>query len=372
MASKVYFSNARTKPGMSLPDKMDALCDAAGLNDILAKKDFAAVKLHIGEPGNLSFVSPPLVRRVVDKVKHAGAVPFLTDTNTLYSGQRNDAVRHHIAAVRHGFGLEAAGAPFIVGDGLTGNDYVSVPVKGEHIKEAKIASSIYHATALIVISHFKGHTSTGIGGAIKNLGMGCASRAGKLVQHSDMKPVVKQEGCISCARCALHCPADAIFFTEDRKAFIDREKCIGCGDCLAMCPSRTIKFSWGDSTVALQRKMAEYAQGALSGKSDKAIFFNVIINVSPQCDCFGNNDVPIVPDIGIMASRDPVAIDMAAADMVLAAQGAPGSVAEHMCCGDDKFKSLAPDADWRVQLVHAEKLGLGGTSYEIVKVAETR
>jgi len=372
MASKVYFANARTKPGANLLDKMDALCNVAGLKGILSKGDFTAIKLHVGEPGNLSFVAPQLVRRVVDKAKSAGAVPFLTDTNTLYSGQRNDAVRHHWAASGHGFNIETAGAPFIVGDGLTGNDYVSVPIKGIDLKEAKIASSIYHATALISIAHFKGHTSAGIGGTIKNLGMGCASRAGKLVQHSDVKPVVKQEGCISCTKCAQHCPVDAIFFTEDRKAFIDRDKCIGCGDCLAMCPVRTIKFSWGDSTSALQRKMAEYALGALSGKAGKALFFNVILNVSPQCDCFSNNDVPIVPDLGITASTDPVALDKASADLVLEAEGAPGSAAQHMCCGADKFKLLTPDADWMVQLKHAEALGLGSTDYELVKVMEVK
>lgn len=370
MSSKVYFSSARTNPDVNLLDKMDGLCEAVGLKKMLGKGDFTAIKLHVGEYGNLSFVSPQLVRRVVDKIKSAGAHPFLTDTSTLYNGQRNNAVSHHINASLNGFTLETAGAPFIVGDGLMGGDYVSVPVKGTEVKEAKIASSIYHSTALVVISHFKGHTSTGVGGTIKNLGMGCASRAGKLMQHSHVKPLVRQEGCTGCTRCAKHCPVDAIFFTDGHKAWIDRDKCIGCGDCLAMCPVRTIKFSWDDSTSALQRKMAEYASGALTGKAGKAVFFNVILNVSPQCDCFGNNDVPIVPDLGIMASTDPVAIDMAAADMVNGAAGEHGSVAHGMCCGDDKFARVAPGSDWSVQLNRAAEMGIGSLDYEIVKVLD--
>jgi uncharacterized Fe-S center protein len=372
MSSKVYFSNARTRPGVNLLNKMDALCDAVGLKTLLAKGDFAALKLHVGEPGNLSFVSPQLIRRIVEKVKVTGAMPFLTDSNTLYSGQRGDAVKHHMAASMHGFNIETAGAPFIVADGLTGSDYVSVPIKGIDLLEAKVSSAIYNATALIGIAHFKGHTSAGIGGAIKNLGMGCASRAGKLIQHSDVKPVVRQEGCISCTKCAQHCPVNAISFTDEHKAYIDSAECIGCGDCLAMCPVRTIKFSWGDSTTALQRKLAEYALGAMAGKSGKAAFFNVIMNVSPQCDCFSNNDVPIVPNLGIVASTDPVALDKASADMVMAAVGMPGSSASHMCSGDDKFTLLAPDSDWRVQLSHAAMLGMGSMEYELVNVAEVK
>ncbi|HNZ09280.1 MAG TPA: DUF362 domain-containing protein [Bacillota bacterium] len=368
MASKVFFTNARTKPGVSLLDKMDALCEASDLKGMLLKGDFTAIKLHVGEPGNLSFVAPQLVRRVVDKVKRAGAVPFLTDTNTLYSGQRNDAVRHSLSASLHGFNIETAGAPFIVGDGLIGSDYVSVPLEGGQLKEAKIASSIYNATALISIAHFKGHISAGIGGSLKNLGMGCASRAGKLVQHSDVRPVVKQEACLGCGKCIQHCPALAISFTDEKKAYIDPSICIGCGDCLAMCPARTIKNKWANSTSALQRKMAEYAAGAVYGKAGKVLFFNVIINVSPQCDCFGNNDVPIVPDIGIMASKDPVAIDFASAEMVQASEGAPGSAVGNVCCGEDKFRALTPDSDWKVQLTHAVKMGLGTMDYEIEEI----
>lgn len=372
MASKVYFSNARTKPGTSLLNKMDGLCDAVGLKNLMGKGDFTAIKMHVGEYGNLSFVAPQLVRRIVDKAKGTGAAAFITDSNTLYGGQRNDAVKHHVNASLNGFTLETVGAPFIVADGLTGNDYVSVPIKGHDLKEAKIASAIYHSTALISVAHFKAHSSAGIGGTIKNIGMGCASRAGKLIQHSDVRPVVKQDGCTGCTKCAQHCPVDAIFFTDGHKAFIDTEKCIGCGDCLAMCPVRTIRFSWDDSTTALQRKMAEYTLGALSGKAGKAVFFNVILNVSPQCDCFGNNDVPIVPDLGIMASLDPVAIDKAAADMVMSVAGEPGSSTHHMCSGEDKFKYLSPDSDWRVQLSHAAELGLGSMDYEIVKVLEVK
>ncbi|MGB4338608.1 MAG: DUF362 domain-containing protein [Bacillota bacterium] len=368
MASTVYFASARDDKGMSLAEKLSKIYDRAGLAGCIAPGDLVAIKVHVGEPGNLSFMPPQLVKVMVDKVTAVGATPFLTDANTLYTGGRSNAADHVRSAISNGFGYAVTGAPFIVADGLLGWDAVTVPIRGRLLKEAKIASAIFHADAMIVVSHFKGHELTGFGGAIKNLGMGCACRQGKQVQHSEVKPRVKAERCIACRRCVRVCPAKAITIV-DGKARIDHAACIGCAECVVACRNKAIRPNWDEGAPGnLQRRMAEYALGAVAGKEGKCGYVNVAIRISPNCDCNPVNDVPVVPDIGIMASLDPVAIDAACADMVLAAAGAPGSACHHVRENQDKFRAVYRNADWRIQLEHAEAIGLGTREYRLVQL----
>jgi len=324
-AAPVYYTNMRTREDANLLDKTQRLFKKAGLEQCISQNDLVAIKMHWGEVGNLAYLAPPLVRSIVDTVKDCGGKPFITDANTLYRGGRRNAVDNILTAYRNGFTMETVGAPIIVADGLKGTDYVIIPGQGTHFKELKISSTIYHADAMIVLSHFKGHMLMGFGGTIKNLGMGCASPAGKQTMHSDLRPRVKKALCIGCGACVAHCPTNAAQIGEDQKAFIQKQLCIGCGDCTAVCPSDAIPIRWKTDGTAVQEKTAEYALAALYGKKEKCGFLNFLIKITPDCDCFTWNDTSIVPDLGILASKDPVAIDQASINLVNQAPGLPDS-----------------------------------------------
>lgn len=365
--SVVYFADLRANSRRNLLDKIDSLIESVGVKEKFSKGHLAAIKLHFGEKGNTSYISPVFVRRVVDRIKETGALPFLTDTNTLYVGTRGNSVNHLKTAIENGFGFEVTNAPLIIADGLRGEFGVDVVVNGRHFEKVHIAGEIANADAIVVLTHFKCHELTGFGGALKNLGMGCATREGKLAQHSRCAPVVDPKGCSSCGACAPSCPVDAIQIGA--VAVIDDKICIGCGHCIAACPEATINVRWDETTKVLQEKMTEYVKGVLSGKEEKRVFVNFITHVSPACDCYGHNDAPIVPDVGILASVDPVAIDAASADMVNAQAGfvETALVSGHEK-GGDKFMGVHPGVDWNVQLDSAERLGLGTRAYEIEKV----
>ncbi|MEN6349164.1 MAG: DUF362 domain-containing protein, partial [Syntrophomonas sp.] len=330
--------------------------------------------VHFGEPGNLAYIRPQYMRRVAEQVKKIGGSPFLTDANTLYRGKRANAVDHLEAAVINGFDYAVVGAPLIIADGLSGKDYIKVPINGEHFKEVNIGSAAVHADAMIVMSHFKCHELSGFGGAIKNVGMGLGSRSGKQQMHSDVLPQVADAGCTGCAKCSQWCPANAIEMQpweknkKGKKAYIIEEKCWGCGECVATCTFDTIKVNWKTTPEAMQEKMAEYALGAVKGKEDKVIYVSFVLDISPECDCYGFNDAAIVQNVGIVASRDPVALDKACADMVNALPALPGSVIEGLPAGQDKFKAVHPGIGWEAQLLHAEKIGLGSMEYELVEI----
>lgn len=363
----VYFTSLRTGNEISLLDKMGRLFDKAGFKSIVAKQDLVAIKLHFGELGNLAYIRPPYLRRLVDKVKKLGGKPFLTDANTLYKGSRGNAVDHLETAVLNGFDYAVVGAPLIIADGLSGKDYVKVPVPGDHFTEVNIGSAAYHANAMLVVTHFKGHEMTGAGGAIKNLGMGLGSRSGKQQMHSDVLPMVNAQICTACKKCEKWCPVSAIR-VEDKQAVIDENTCLGCGECVVTCHFNAIAISWKTTPRAVQEKMAEYALGAVSGKEGKVGYISFVMDISPQCDCYAFNDIPIAPDIGILASFDPVALDQACIDLVNRADVVRGSVIEHLKPGDDKFQSVHPAVNWAYQLEHAEKLGLGHRQYQIIEV----
>ena len=370
MDSKVYFTDMRANSRQeSLPEKVNKLFKAAGFAGFLGKDELVAVKLHFGEKGGTAFINPVLVRQVVERVKEAGAKPFLTDTNTLYAGTRANSVDHIQTALENGFSYATVAAPIIIADGLFGKNYVEVPVEGKHFDSVKIGSDIAYANAMIVLSHTKGHVLAGFGGTIKNLGMGCGNRGGKQMMHSSLKPKVGEEACKACGVCLKWCPADAIITIDKKTASIDHNKCFGCGECTVICPSRAIKIQWKTEAVDMQERMAEYAWGGVKTKADKAGYFNFVMNVTPDCDCNSWSDAAIIRDVGILASTDPVAIDQAALDLINAQAGLPNTrLGGGFAPGEDKFKGVYPNTDYEAQLRHAVSLGMGSRSYELIRV----
>lgn len=367
--AKVYFADMRASHGKNLLEKVETLCDKIGIKDLIAPNDLVAIKIHFGEHGNTGFIRPQFARRVVNKIKAAGGKPFLTDANTLYVGSRSNSVDHLQTAIEHGFGYSVVDAPLVIADGLTGKDYVNVQVDLKHFKEVKIGSAIVHADAFLAVSHFKGHEATGFGGALKNIGMGSGSRSGKQMMHSDILPAVSEEKCIGCSKCNQWCPAGAIAVIKDKKkAAVDQEKCIGCGECTVTCPASAIEINWKTDADIIQEKIVEFCMGVLKNKNGKVGFINFLNNVSPDCDCFRWTDAPIVRDIGILASLDPVALDQACVDLVNKEHGVSESRLAGHEDSNDKFKALYPNVDWRRQLAYGEEVGLGTRQYELIKI----
>ena len=371
--AKVYYSDLRCRPGVSLLDKLKRLIRRAGIGEIDFDHKLVAIKMHFGEPGNLAFLRPNYAKAVADVVKELGGIPFLTDCNTLYPGRRKNALEHLDAAYENGFTPLSTGCQVIIGDGLRGNDDVEVPVAGaEYIQTAKIGKAIMEADVVISLSHFKGHEQTGFGGAIKNLGMGCGSRRGKMEQHAEGKPKVKASRCVGCRKCTTQCAHDAISFDDGGKASINWNRCVGCGRCIAVCNTDAIRAGNDCAMEELGCRMAEYAKAVVDGRPQFHI--SLVIDVSPYCDCHGENDVPILPDVGMFASADPVALDQACADACLRQQPIPGSHLdeqlrrEGFCDHHDPFINSMPDTDWRVCLAHCEKIGVGSRTYELIEV----
>ena len=371
--AKVYYSDLRCRPGVSLLDKLKKLIRRAGIGEIDFDHKLVAIKMHFGEPGNLAFLRPNYAKAVADVVKELGGIPFLTDCNTLYPGRRKNALEHLDAAYENGFTPLSTGCQVIIGDGLRGNDDVEVPVAGaEYIQTAKIGKAIMEADVVISLSHFKGHEQTGFGGAIKNLGMGCGSRRGKMEQHAEGKPKVKASRCVGCRKCTTQCAHDAISFDAGGKASINWNRCVGCGRCIAVCNTDAIRAGNDCAMEELGCRMAEYAKAVVDGRPQFHI--SLVIDVSPYCDCHGENDVPILPDVGMFASADPVALDQACADACLRQQPIPGSHLdeqlrrEGFCDHHDPFINSMPDTDWRVCLAHCEKIGVGSRTYELIEV----
>ncbi|MBI5526008.1 MAG: DUF362 domain-containing protein [Deltaproteobacteria bacterium] len=368
MPSKVFFSSARANMKLSGLKKVERLFRRSGFERLFRDGDRTAVKVHWGEPGNAAYVPVPYIRTLADLVKKSGARPFVTDTNTLYAGMRHDAVANLRAAAFNGFTMETVGAPLVVADGLCGTDASPVEVAGTYVKEAKIAGSIRHATSMLVVSHFKGHMLFSFGGALKNLGMGCATSAGKQTLHSDVKPKVNRAECRGDAVCVRHCPEGCIVLDAEHKAVIDPERCVGCGECIVVCPHRAIPVNWRGSAARIQGKTAEYALAAVSGKEGRVGCVTFLINITTDCDCCDWSDTRLVQDIGYLASHDPVAIDQAAIDLFNAAPVAADSDLAVHARAADKLLALRPEIDYTYILSHAEKIGLGTRKYELVKV----
>lgn len=372
--SKVYFTDFRTPAyGMPLPQKLQKLIKAAGIGDIDMDGKFVAIKMHFGEHGNLSFLRPNYARAVVDVVNDLGGKPFLTDCNTMYPGYRKNALEHLYCAWENGFTPLAAGCPIIIGDGLKGTDDIDVPVNGEYVKNAHIGRAIMDADVFISLTHFKGHEEAGFGGAIKNIGMGCGSRAGKKEQHSSGKASVTADLCRGCKKCQKECANNGLVYdTEAKKMTVDQNNCVGCGRCLGACNFDAIHFIDSDANDLLGKRMAEYTKAVLDGRPHFHI--SLVIDVSPNCDCHQENDAPILPNIGMFASFDPLALDWACVDACMAATPIHNSqLGEHIHAHDfvdhhDHFKNSNPHSDWKPCLAHAEKIGLGSREYELIKI----
>lgn len=369
--SKVYFTDFRARPGLSIPQKLQMLIKRAGIANIDFDNKFVAIKIHFGEPGNLAYLRPNYAKAVADVIKELGGKPFLTDCNTLYVGRRKNAIDHIEAAYENGFTPLSTGCQVIIADGLKGTNERIVPIDGEYVKEAKIGSEIMDADIIISLNHFKGHEATGFGGAIKNLGMGCGSRAGKMEQHCNGKPIVDPNVCKKCKICQRICAHNAISYDpETGVASIDHNKCVGCGRCIGMCNFDAISpETWGANDI-LNKKMAEYALAVV--KDRPQFHISLICDVSPNCDCHSENDAPIVPNIGMLASFDPVALDKACADLVNAQTAFENSnLGEKIAkkyVNKDNFHTNHPETNWESQVEHGQKIGLGKMNYELIKI----
>lgn len=363
--SKVYYCDMHTGR-MNLPEKLKFLMKKAGFEDIDFTNKYAAIKIHFGEPGNLAYLRPNYAKVVCDYVKELGGKVFLTDCNTLYVGGRKNALDHLDSAYTNGYNPFQTGVHTIIADGLKGTDEELVPVNGEYVKEAKIGQAIMDADIVISLNHFKGHELTGFGGALKNLGMGCGSRAGKMEMHSAGKPSVVQDLCIGCGQCIKICAHDAPTIT-DHKASINHDKCVGCGRCIGVCPKDAIKASMDEANDILNYKIAEYTKAVVDGRP--CFHISLVIDVSPYCDCHSENDIAIVPDVGMFASFDPVALDQACADAVNKQPATANSILhKHGHEHHDHFTDVSPETNWKSCLEHAEKIGLGTHEYELIEI----
>ena len=373
-ASKVYFTDLRTSFSENLPQKLERLIKTAGIGQIDFTNKYTAVKIHFGEPGNLAYLRPNYAAVVVKVIKELGGKPFLTDCNTMYPGSRKNALEHLYCAWENGFTPLTVGCPILIGDGLKGTDDIEVPVAGgEYVRAAKIGRAIMDADVFISLTHFKGHEMTGFGGTIKNIGMGCGSRAGKTEQHSNGQPTINPEACRGCRRCQRECANGGLEFDEAaRRMRVNTKNCVGCGRCLGACNFDAISFGDNAALTELNCRMAEYTKAVVDGRPNFHI--SLVVDVSPNCDCHCENDAPILPNLGMFASFDPLALDQACVDACLAAAPLPNSqLSDHMAekgfiDHHDHFKNSTPESEWRSCLEHAEKIGLGSREYELVVV----
>lgn len=333
--------------------RLDELLEAAEFNSHIRRDDFAAIKIHFGERGGDGYIKPKEVRPIIKAVRKAKAYPFLTDTNTIYRGARSDGVSHLVVAAEHGYSQTKMGVPIIIADGIRGTSYQDVDIKGDHFKKVKIAADIVDADSIVAVSHVKGHLLCGFGGAIKNLGMGCGAKVGKYEMHAGTTPEVTLSSCTKCGACVAICPQNAISFVN-KEITIDMSICVGCGQCVSACDYGCMNIPWSQTPLAVQERLAEYAAGAAKGR--RLFCINFVNHITPNCDCSGTKEEPVASDVGILVSADPVAIDQASLDLL------------NKSAGEDVFRKLRPDIDHTVQIVHAEKMGLGSREYELVEV----
>lgn len=367
--SKVYFTDFRAKRGETIPQKLQRLLIKAGFKDINWDGKFVAIKMHFGELGNLAFIRPNYVKAVSDLVKEGGGKPFLTDCNTLYPGSRKNALEHLDCAQENGFNETTTGCHVIIGDGIRGTDEIDVPVPhGSVFKVAHIGHAIMDADAFISLTHFKGHEETGFGGTLKNIGMGCGSRAGKMAQHTSGKPQVDLSKCRGCRRCAMECGSDAITYPNG-KCHIDLNKCKGCGRCVGACAFDAISpLEWNANSL-LGEKIAEYASAVVANRP--CFHISLIMDISPNCDCDSTNDAPIIPDIGMACSFDPVALDQACVDLCnKATPNRNSQLGDNLAKGEkpsgNVFHDSNPLTDSESALAHAVEIGLGSRDYELI------
>ncbi len=346
--NKVFYAKKIT------PESVAKVFDVVGAETVVKENHLTAIKIHFGEEGNLGYIKPHFVKPVSEKIKSFGAKPFLTDANTIYIGSRSNAIDHTTVALRHGFTVENTGAPVIISDGLRGNAGVEVEVNLKHFKNVSVSNAVHYADSIVFMTHFKGHEITGFGGALKNMGMGCATREGKYRQHNSVAPKLNIDNCCGCGVCVRWCPSGALNLKSDRYISFSEDKCVGCGECILSCPSEVFKIPWNNATSDVQEKMVEYAVGAVRNKG--CVYINFLNFITKHCDCWETREKPYFDELGVMASLDPVAIDAASLDMV------------NIAHGGDFFRYIFPSIDWNVQLDYAREIGLGARKYELVAI----
>lgn len=369
MPSEVFLWELRSSFKAPPETRIKKLLKSAGLSQAATNGDLVAVKIHFGERGNTGYINPQSLRPMIALLRKMGAKPFLTDTCTLYAGQRGDAVAHTLLAADHGFDPNIIGAPSIMGDGLRGEQEITVACQGKYLDHAHIAATIDAADAMLVVSHFKGHAAAGIGGALKNIAMGCASRRGKMLQHNIALPVLHPKHCAGCGLCVRLCGSGALSLDEEKKITLDASRCVRCGACFHVCDTKAITIDWKQSGTEFTMRMMEHAAAFLKRREKPVLFVNVIRDVTPECDCVAYSDAPICPDIGLAASLDPVALDKACLDLVNAAQPMhPSKLPEDIRPGQNKFKAVHKHVPDHYGLEHAQSLGLGSLEYKLKKI----
>lgn len=382
--SKVYFTDYRASGERPVLKKFREVIEAAGFGDIDFEGKIVAIKMHFGELGNMSYLRPNYARELAAMIREKGGRPFVTDTCTLYVGNRTDGLRYLETASQNGYNALTVGCPVIIADGIRGVDDVPVKVDLPYMETAHVAAALMEADIIFSLSHFKGHSMGGFGGTVKNLGMGAGTRGGKMHMHCSFKPYVfapkctSVENCTEMHKCVQLCPYDAIHIGENGRCEIDQDQCTGCNKCIGFCNHNGIAsdcMRHPDSPKDLGSKMAEYAYATCHGRPEFHI--NLICDVSPMCDCCNFNDVPIVPNIGMLASKDPVAIDKASLDLVNAAPVMENSrlaeeLHEHNHSQDDPdydvFHILHPKAAYDYQIIHGVEIGLGSDQYELIEI----
>jgi len=329
----VYFLDLREKSEDNYLKRFSRLLDESGLLDRIDRNRPIAIKIHPGEAGNLYYVKPHYVRIVYERL---GNRAFLTDTTTLYPGERMIAPTYQRLVKAHGFGF----APFLVADGLRGE-------ASKQIDGCEIAAVIDAVPQMVVISHIKGHMVTGFGGAIKNLGMGCSAKAGKLWMHSRSKPKLREERCQRCYICVEYCPNQAISRTDP--PVIDYQRCTGCCGCLSVCPYRAIGIEWNAEARYTTEGIVRYARAAVKGKT--CIYINFVIDITRHCDCFHTIEPPIGPDVGILIATDPVAIDKASYDLI-----------------EKIIRKAQPQTEPHYQIEKGVEIGLGTDQVQLIRI----
>jgi uncharacterized protein len=298
------------------------------------------IKVHFGEDGNQNFIDPELLKSLVEKLNGS-----FVETNVLYSSKRRITESHIDLAKEHGFGY----API---DILDAEGEKELPVKGKYFDKIYVGSHLDNYDDLVIVSHFKGHGLAGFGGAIKNVAMGLAAIPGKMAMHASSMPVYDTSSCISCGMCVSQCPVDAITLNP---LVIDMDKCIGCGKCIGTCPTYTMRVPWGSTdNNTFNERLVEYAGGII--KHYPMVYINLLINISKDCDCGAHAAPPFISDIGIVASRDIVALEKASLDLVNKAYG-----------HDDTFSEMTGTSG-KNQIEYAYKLGLGNINYQLINV----
>jgi len=365
--SIVYFTDVKKDSNKSLIERLAIMIDRSKLFKNIKSHDRVAIKTHFGERGGHAYIRTPFIGKIVSKVKEYGGIPLVTDANTLYSHKRHNAIDHLETAAINGFTPETVGAPIIIADGLIGKDHEVFKINGNHFKEIYIASTIFHSDFIIVATHFTGHPLGGFGGSIKNLAMGCASIKGKFLQHSEYLPKVKEDLCNLCGMCIENCGYNAIKKGKNSIYFI-AEKCVGCGECISVCKYGAISPKYPNEGKKLQEKMVEYVMGITSQKKEKIIYLNFLIDISPGCDCCSFSNAPVVPDLGVLLSDDPVAVDKASVDLINDAPYSPLWSTIDKLNDQDKFRAIYQDIDWNWQLNYGQQMGIGNKEYKIVKV----